>query len=120
MKRVLVVEDSISIRQKIKEILTGNDYAVDEAIDGMDGMRKLEGTSYDCIITDINMPNMNGIELIKKVRSQDDNKLVPILVLTTESQSDMLRLGKKAGATGWLVKPFNEDKLIKTLNRIIE
>ncbi|MFP4562868.1 MAG: response regulator [Spirochaetia bacterium] len=120
MKRVLVVEDSVSIRQKIKDILTVNGYAVDEAIDGLDGLRKLEGTLYDCIITDINMPNMNGIELIKKVRSRDDNKLVPILVLTTESQSDMLRLGKNAGATGWLVKPFNEEKLIKTLNRIIE
>lgn len=120
MKRVLVVEDSVSIRQKIHEILLNNGYSVEEAIDGMDGMRKLEGAAYDCIITDINMPNMNGIELIKKVRSQDGNKLVPILVLTTESQADMLRLGRKAGATGWLVKPFNEDKLIKTLGRIIE
>jgi two-component system chemotaxis response regulator CheY len=114
------VEDSVSIRQKIHEILSKNGYSVEEAIDGMDGMRKIGRASYDCIITDINMPNMNGIELIKKVRSQDGNKHVPILVLTTESQSDMLRLGKKAGATGWLVKPFNEDKLIKTLHRIIE
>ena len=120
MKRVLVVEDSVSIRQKIFEILSKHGYSVDEAIDGMDGMRKLEGTTYDCMLTDINMPNMNGIELIKKVRSQERNKLVPILVLTTESQSDMLRLGKNAGATGWLVKPFNEEKLIKTLHRILE
>ena len=120
MQRVLVVEDSVSIRQKIHEILTKHGYVVEEAIDGLDGMRKLGTNTYDCILTDINMPKMNGIELIKKVRSDEGNKLVPILVLTTESQSDMLRLGKNAGATGWLVKPFNEEKLIKTLHRILE
>ncbi len=116
---ILIVEDSISIRESLKYILTTNGYSVVEAIDGIDGMEKLQLREYSCIITDINMPNMNGLEFIKGAREMEAVRYVPIVVLTTESQYAMLQQGMKAGATAWIVKPFNEEKLLNTINKVI-
>ena len=118
-KTILIVDDSKAIRQSISFVLEQNEYQVIEAEDGLDALEKLEGESADLIITDINMPNMNGIELIGEVRAQDGYKFVPILVLTTESQTSVMDQGKAAGATGWIVKPFSTDKLLAAVRKVL-
>jgi two-component system, chemotaxis family, chemotaxis protein CheY len=117
-KRVLVVDDSRAIRQSITFVLQQNAYEVLEAGDGFSGLAQLEGEKVDLIITDVNMPNMDGITFIKKVRELDDFRFVPILVLTTESQKSVMEEGKAAGATGWIVKPFSTDKLMAAVKRV--
>lgn len=118
-KKILVVEDSVSIRESVKLILERNGYTPVEAVDGVDALNKIKEHSFECVITDINMPNMNGLELIGKARDTEECRYVPIIVLTSESQVSMLKKGMKAGATGWIVKPFNEEKLLATLNKVL-
>ena len=118
-KKILVVDDSKAIRQSVTFVLEQNDYQVIDAEDGLDALEKLEGQAVDLIITDVNMPNMNGIELIQEVRSRNDLKFVPILVLTTESQNSVMDKGKAAGATGWIVKPFSTDKLLAAVRKVV-
>lgn len=110
--KVLVVDDSRAIRQSIRFILEQNGYEILEGSDGVEGLEKLASARVDLIITDVNMPNMDGITFIKKVREKADLRLVPILVLTTESQQSVMEEAKAAGATGWIVKPFSTDKLL--------
>ncbi len=116
---ILIVDDSVSIRQSIRFILEQNGYTVLEASDGQEGLNTLSEQKVQLIITDVNMPNMDGLTMVKKVRESASNKFVPILVLTTESQGSVVKEGKKAGATGWIVKPFNNEKLIETIKKII-
>ena len=118
-KKILVVDDSKAIRQSVTFVLEQNEYQVINAEDGVDALEKLAGERVDLIITDVNMPNMNGIELIQEVRSRDDFKYVPILVLTTESQNSIMDKGKAAGATGWIVKPFSTDKLLAAVRKVV-
>ena len=118
-KKILVVDDSKAIRQSVTFVLEQNDYQVIDAEDGLDALEKLEGQAVDLIITDVNMPNMNGIKLIQEVRSRNDLKFVPILVLTTESQNSVMDKGKAAGATGWIVKPFSTDKLLAAVRKVV-
>ncbi|HOV65046.1 MAG TPA: response regulator [Spirochaetia bacterium] len=110
--KVLVVDDSRAIRQSIRFILEQNGYEILEGSDGVEGLEKLASARVDLIITDVNMPNMDGITFIKKVREKADLRFVPILVLTTESQQSVMEEAKAAGATGWIVKPFSTDKLL--------
>jgi two-component system chemotaxis response regulator CheY len=117
-KKVLVVDDSRAIRQSISFVLEQNGYEVLEASDGVVGLAKLEEGTVELIITDVNMPNMDGITFIKKVRELDAFRFVPILVLTTESQKSVMEDGKAAGATGWIVKPFSTDKLMAAVRRV--
>lgn len=117
-KKVLVVDDSRAIRQSITFVLEQNDYEVVEASDGVVGLGKLKEGPVDLIITDVNMPNMDGISFIKEVRELDAFRFVPILVLTTESQKSVMEEGKAAGATGWIVKPFSTDKLMAAVKRV--
>lgn len=117
-KRVLIVDDSKAIRQSISFVLDQGGYEVLEACDGADGLEKLKDEKVDLIITDVNMPNLDGISFIKKVRQMDDLKYTPILVLTTESQKSVMEEGKAAGATGWIVKPFSTDKLIAAVKKV--
>jgi len=119
MKNILIVDDSSVVRMSLGYVLKENEYTVVEAVDGVDGLEKSNNEKFDLIITDINMPNMTGIELIEKVRTGTSNKYIPILVLTTESGQDMLEDGKKAGATGWIVKPFTNEKLLSTIKRVL-
>ena len=116
---ILIVDDSISIRQSVRFVLEENGYTVYEAGDGLEGLKRLEEQKVQLIITDVNMPNMDGLTFVKKIRQTDGIKFIPILVLTTESQGAVVDEGKKAGATGWIVKPFNNDKLLETIKKVL-
>jgi two-component system chemotaxis response regulator CheY len=120
-KKILVVDDSAAIRQSISFILSQEGYETIEATDGLEALNTL-GTldSLDLIITDVNMPNLDGIGFIRKVREIAKYKFTPILVLTTESQGSKMNEGKEAGATGWIVKPFNSDKLLGIVKKVSE
>jgi len=117
-KRVLTVDDSRTMREMVSFTLKGAGYDVLEAEDGKDAIAKLVGQTVDVVITDLNMPNMNGIELIRALRADTRFKFTPILMLTTESDDSKKGEGKAAGATGWLVKPFNPEKLVQTVQKV--
>ncbi len=119
MKTVLIVDDSSVVRMSLSFFLRKNGYNVIEAVDGQDGLDKSSQDNIDLIVTDINMPNINGIELIKRIRGQEATQYIPILVLTSENSNNMLEKGKKGGATAWIVKPFTNDSLLKTINKIL-
>ncbi len=95
-------------------------YEVVEAVDGKDGLGKAGGGKFDLIVTDLNMPNMDGLELIAAVRKLPTYAFVPILMLTTESQAEKKDAGRKAGATGWIVKPFNAEQLISVIQKLVK
>ena len=118
-KKILIVDDSGSMRQMVNFTLTEEGFDVAEAVDGQDGFDSLESANPDLIVTDINMPNMNGIDLIKAVRETEKFKFTPIIVLTTESEQSKQDAGKKAGASAWLVKPFTPEKLIETVKKVL-
>lgn len=118
-KHILAVDDSKTMRDMVSFTLSKAGFDVTVAEDGLQGTNKLDGGNYDCIITDINMPNMNGIEFLKNVRQHPKNRLTPVLILTTESGAELKTEGKQAGATGWIVKPFTPEKLIQVLNKVI-
>jgi two-component system chemotaxis response regulator CheY len=117
---ILAVDDSASMRQMVSFTLKGAGYNVVEAVDGVDALNKAKAQSFDCIVTDVNMPNKDGIALIKDLRSLPNYKFTPMLMLTTESGMDKKQQGKEAGATGWIVKPFNPDQLLKTIKKVME
>jgi len=119
-KTVLVVDDSVSMRQMVSFTLTGAGYEVVEAGDGKEAVDKLNGGAKpNLVITDLNMPNMDGISLIKAVRGMAAHKFTPILMLTTESSDDKKKEGQGAGATGWIVKPFNPDQMLATIKKVL-
>lgn len=118
-KKILAVDDSVSIRTSISFVLKQEGYDITEAVDGVDGLAKAKADKYNLIITDINMPNMDGIEMIKQLRQTEGYKFTPIIALTTESQESKMQEGKAAGATGWIVKPFTSEKLIAIVKKII-
>jgi two-component system chemotaxis response regulator CheY len=120
MKRILSVDDSASVRQMVSFTLRKADYEVIEAVDGKDGLAKVSSGKFDLIITDLNMPNMDGIEMITAVRKLPGYSFIPILMLTTESQAEKKDAGRKAGATGWIVKPFNADQLIAVVQKLVK
>ena len=115
--RVLVVDDSVSMRQMIHIILKGAGYTVDEAGSGPEALSLLS-SEHRAIITDYNMPEMNGVEFIERVRAGSVNKAVPILMLTTESEDAKREAGKRAGATAWLTKPFQKGELIEVVKKV--
>jgi two-component system chemotaxis response regulator CheY len=117
--KILVTDDSVSMRQMTSIILKQAGYEVIEAVDGTDALEKLN-EDIKVLITDYNMPNMNGIELIKAVRSGSVNKSIPILMVTTESEDAKKQEGKQAGATGWITKPFDKETLVGTLKKIAD
>jgi two-component system chemotaxis response regulator CheY len=118
-KTILAVDDSASIRQMVSFTLKSAGYDVIEAVDGMDGLEKAKGRSVNLILTDQNMPRMDGLTLIKNLRAMTQYGAVPILMLTTESSDAMKSQGRAAGATGWLVKPFDPQKLIEVVRKVI-
>ncbi|MDY7036772.1 MAG: response regulator [Thermodesulfobacteriota bacterium] len=118
-KKIMTVDDSASIRQMVGFALKDAGYEVIEAIDGKDALNKLNGTKINMLITDLNMPNMDGIELIKQVRARPEFKFIPIIMLTTESQAEKKQGGKAAGATGWIVKPFKPEQLIAVIKKVL-
>lgn len=119
-KTALIVDDSRTMRQMVAFTLTNAGFTVIEAEDGKDAVNKVSaGTKLDIIVTDLNMPEMDGITLIKELRRLTAYKFTPILMLTTESAMDKKKEGKEAGATGWIVKPFNPDTLLKTIAKVL-
>lgn len=119
MAKILAVDDSASMRQMVSFTLKGAGHDVVEAVDGVDALAKAKGDKFDLVISDVNMPNMDGIALIKELRALPDFKFTPMLMLTTESAGDKKQQGKAAGATGWIVKPFNPDQLLATIGKVL-
>jgi two-component system chemotaxis response regulator CheY len=119
MAEILTVDDSASIRQTIKITLGGAGHTVGEAANGRDGLMQAGGKRYDLIITDLNMPEMDGLTMIRELRKRQDFVGIPILFLTTESDSGIKQQAKAAGATGWITKPFNSDQLIRIVDKVL-
>jgi two-component system chemotaxis response regulator CheY len=118
-KTVLTVDDSPSLRQMVSFTLTGAGYQVIEACDGLDGLRKAKSEHVELVLTDQNMPEMDGLELVRSLRALPDYAKVPIVMLTTESGEDMKAKGRAAGATGWMVKPFDPNRLLAVVRKVI-
>lgn len=117
--RILAVDDSPTMRGLIGAALTPNGFDVHFAEDGIDGLEKLSRTEPDLVITDINMPRLDGFGVIEGVREDPKFSSLPVLVLTTESGEDLKARARKAGATGWIVKPFDDDRLVSVINRVL-
>ena len=118
-KTILIVDDSSSVRIVVKAALMGAGYNVIEAADGQDGISKLTGQKVHLIISDVNMPNMNGIEMVKNIKQMPDYKFTPICMLTTESEQSKMAEGKAAGAKAWIVKPFQPPKLLDAVSKLV-
>ena len=118
--KLLIVDDSTMLRDMLSYALNDGGYDdVTEAVDGVDGLKKANSTTFDLIITDVNMPNMDGLTLVDELRKLSQYSKTPILVLTTERSDEMKSKGKAAGATGWIVKPFVPDQLLKAVNIVL-
>ena len=118
-KTILIVDDSESIREVVNFTLENEGYKVLVAIDGQDALKFFNGDKIDLVVTDLHMPNMDGIALIKEVRNKPNYQRIPILFLTTESQAAKKLEAKEAGATGWIIKPFVPAKLISAINKVL-
>ncbi|WAC22325.1 response regulator [Blastomonas sp. SL216] len=116
---ILTVDDSSSLRMAIRIALSGAGYDVSEAVDGLDGLNKARAGKFDMIIADLNMPNMNGLEMIREIRKLPIQTGTPIIFLTTESDEAMKQEARAAGATGWLVKPFVPDQLLRIAAKVL-
>ena len=120
MANVLIVDDSVSMRKLVQGTLIEAGHKVTEAEDGVVGLEKAKQADVDLVITDINMPNMDGLTLLGELRKLSNFKFTPILVLTTEMDPDKKKIAKERGATGWLVKPFNPDQLLSTIQKVLD
>lgn len=120
MASILAVDDSPSMRQLVSMTLKQAGHDVHLAEDGDDALAKVGSLDVDLVITDVHMPNMDGITLTQSLRGLEQFRFTPILILTTESAADMKMRGKEAGATGWIVKPFNAEALLKVVDRVLE
>ncbi|MEC8417055.1 MAG: response regulator [Pseudomonadota bacterium] len=118
-KSILIVDDSVSIRQMVEMTLKSANYNVTTAQDGQDALEKCQGARFDFVLTDQNMPRMDGLTLIKSLRGLANFRTTPIVMLTTEAGDDMKAKGKAAGATGWMVKPFDPNKLLDVMKRVL-
>ena len=116
---ILTVDDSASIRMTTRIALSNAGYAVTEAVDGLDGLNKAKAGTFDLIVTDLNMPNMNGLEMIQELRKSAAHTGIPIIFLTTESDAEMKTKAKAAGATGWVTKPFDAEHLVKIARKVL-
>ncbi|MFL6633785.1 MAG: response regulator [Massilia sp.] len=117
-KTIMVVDDSISIRQVVGIALKQAGYDVIEGVDGKDALAKLTGQKVNLIISDVNMPNMDGISFVRELKTRPAYKFTPVLMLTTESQDDKKEQGKAAGAKAWMVKPFKPEALVAAVQKL--
>lgn len=118
-KMVLAVDDSASMRQMVSATLESKGFKVTMAGDGEEALKIAQTSAFSLVITDVNMPKMDGITLVKRLRQLPSYKFTPLLLLTTESAPEMKSKGKAAGATGWLVKPFDPDRLLQTVDKVV-
>lgn len=119
MSNILIVDDSLSMRHMVSATLTQAQHEVVMAEHGEDGLEQLHKQNFDLVITDVNMPVMDGITFVKELRQLSNYRFTPVLVLTTEGGADKKLAGKEAGATGWVVKPFDPDKLLRLVSRVL-
>jgi len=116
---ILTVDDSSTMRQMITFTLKGANFEVLEAADGVEALEVAQGRRVSLVITDVNMPRMDGITLVRRLRALPEFRFTPILVLTTEADAAMKQKGKEAGATGWIVKPFSPEKLLDVVSKVL-
>ncbi len=120
-KKILIVDDSATVRQQVRLALEGAGFDVEEAVDGLAGKERINKAGrLDAVVCDVNMPRMNGIEMIESVKADPRHGSLPIVMLTTEGQPALVKRAKAAGATGWMIKPFNASLLIATLKKLVE
>ncbi|MFK7814881.1 MAG: response regulator [Gammaproteobacteria bacterium] len=119
MAKILAVDDSPSMRKLVSMTLRHGGHEVVTADDGVDALEFAKKESVNLVITDLHMPNMNGISLVKALRNLGHYKYIPLLFLTTETSAEMKREGKNVGATGWIVKPFDSEKLLETIDKVL-
>lgn len=120
MAKILVVDDSDAVRSEVSNFLSGNGYAVETAVDGKDGLEKVKkDPELKLIFADVNMPNMDGLTMVEKIRGELGNKSVNIIMLTTESDPNMKERGKAAGIKGWIVKPFNGPNVLGAVKTMV-
>lgn len=117
-KRIMTVDDSATVRQVLQMSLEGAGYNVIEAVDGEDAIKKLDTVDIDMLVTDLDMPRMDGVSLIKKIRQRPGHRFMPIIMLTSESLPEKRQAGKVAGASGWINKPFRPDQLLAVVRMI--
>ena len=118
-RTILIVDDSRSVRHSVSVVLKRAGFEMAEAGDGLEGLAMVDSNrNIDMVICDINMPNMNGLEMVEKIKAKPENKSLPILMLTTEGQASLVKRAKQAGAVGWIVKPFNPRQLVQTVNHL--
>ncbi|WP_374623395.1 response regulator [Devosia sp.] len=117
-KTILTIDDSASIRQMVAMTLTGAGLRVIEAGNGAEGYTKATSQPVHAVITDLNMPVMNGLEFLRKFRQSPAGKGIPVILLTTESDEELKRQAREAGATGWIVKPFKQDQLLAVVRKV--
>lgn len=115
---VLIVDDSATVRQQVGIVLTQSGFKVEHACDGIEGVSRIQNGGIDCVICDVNMPNMNGLELVEAVKSCQEYSKLPIIMLTTEGAKELILRAKKAGASGWIVKPFKADLLVAAVQKL--
>jgi two-component system chemotaxis response regulator CheY len=120
MANILAVDDSKSLRQLLAATLVQAGHQVTQASDGVEGLALAKASHFDLVVSDINMPNMDGLTLLCHLRALPALKKCPILILTTEMDPELRRRAKEAGATGWIVKPFNPDQLLATIGRVVK
>ncbi|MDH5179584.1 MAG: response regulator [Gammaproteobacteria bacterium] len=118
-KTILIVDDSDSLREVVGIALKGAGYEVIEGADGQEGLNQLDGKKIHLIISDVNMPNMNGIDMVKKIKEMPEYKFTPIIMLTTESGEDMKDQGRSAGVKAWMVKPFKPEQMLDAVSKLI-
>ena len=118
-KTILIVDDSDSLREVVGIALKNAGYEVIEGADGQEGLKQLDGKKVHLIISDVNMPNMNGIEMVKKIKEMNEYKFTPIIMLTTESGDDMKDQGREAGVKAWMVKPFKPEQMLDAVSKLI-
>ncbi len=118
-KTILIADDSVSIRTLVNATLEGAGYEVIITSDGQEALDQLDGKQIDLVLTDLNMPKIDGTELVRRIRTIEQYQFIPVLLLTTESQASKKMEAKEAGATGWIVKPFMESKLLDVIKKVL-
>jgi two-component system chemotaxis response regulator CheY len=119
LKTILIVDDSVVVRQVVSLTLRNAGFSTIDAVNGVDALKKLQSNRVELIVTDLNMPEMDGISFIREVRARDDIKHLPIVMLTTVSQEEKKQEGREAGATGWVYKPFNAGQLLAAVRKCV-
>ena len=119
-KTVMIIDDSKTLRHMVNVTLNSAGYETVDAVDGLDALEKLSGPRVNLIICDINMPNMDGLTFLREIKKSKEHRAIPVIMLTTESQSERIQAGKEAGAKAWIVKPFKPEQVLSAIEKLIK